>query len=597
MKTSTLVTAGLAAALALSPILVQAAPVVGPGNSSFYTPPAQLEGDHGDLIWYRKATVDLGPDAPKVNAWHVMYRSTDALGAPNVVTGTVMVPTALWIGWTPRPVISYAVGTHGLAQDCAPSVQLSNGTDYESANIAAALKEGYAVLVSDNPGYTNGDTPTYLAGKAQGHAVLDIFTAASQIPGVGIRSNAKAAIWGYSQGGQTAAWAGELQKSYAPNLNLVGIAAGGTPADFPSIANFLDGNTGASFLMQAIIGLSTQYPDDIPINELANARGLTMMATAKQQCVFEALFDVMNERIADYTLAHQSMPELLTIPSVNQRVTEQNLGGGPIQVPLYQYHGQADEFIPLEQHLALKEQYCQTYSNVTFDVFPSEHIVTQFQAAPYVLSWLDDRFSGKRAVGSCNTNKPRPESTANPGGGNFVVSLTDWLLDATIGLKTLRQDVTLPPESRFSADTDMTAQTLDGNLTVPAFLQKLNIILPLDVKIAVEATQPVSGSASLDNDGQLQVNGTVYTDLTVASAGFGALQIPFGCKTESPVVFPLSFDGPVSSLGNGNLRFNGTTAFPPMSGCGLFTGLFTTLMSGAGQTYSFTVKPPAPTSW
>jgi hypothetical protein len=33
-----------------------------------------------------------------------------------------------------------------------------------------------------------------------------------------------------------------------------------------------------------------------------------------------------------------------------------------------------------------------------------------------------------------------------------------------------------------------------------------------------------------------------------------------------------------------------------MGGCPL-SALFTTLMSGPGQTYSFTVAPPAPTRW
>jgi len=31
-----------------------------------------------------------------------------------------------------------------------------------------------------------------------------------------------------------------------------------------------------------------------------------------------------------------------------------------------------------------------------------------------------------------------------------------------------------------------------------------------------------------------------------------------------------------------------------MRNCGLFNGLFTVLMSGPGQTYSFNVAPPAP---
>jgi len=34
-----------------------------------------------------------------------------------------------------------------------------------------------------------------------------------------------------------------------------------------------------------------------------------------------------------------------------------------------------------------------------------------------------------------------------------------------------------------------------------------------------------------------------------------------------------------------------------MTGCGIWSGLFSTLMSGPGQTYEFTVAPPAPSRW
>ncbi|HCB40251.1 MAG TPA: Triacylglycerol lipase, partial [Gammaproteobacteria bacterium] len=143
----------------------------------FYSPPTITAGNHGDLIWYREANIDLGKDAPFTRSWDVAYWSVDSNGRPNVVTGSVILPTARWSGTGSRPVLSYAVGTHGLGQRCAPSLQLAAGTDYEQANIAAAINRGYAVLITDNAGYTNGDTPTYLAGESQAHAAVDIVTA------------------------------------------------------------------------------------------------------------------------------------------------------------------------------------------------------------------------------------------------------------------------------------------------------------------------------------------------------------------------------------------------------------------------------------
>lgn len=584
-------------ALALAAAAATAA-TVGPSGPAFYDAPASIPaGSHGDLISYRSTTVNLGAGAPAVKAWNVMYQSTDSLGAPNVVTGTVLVPSALSL--SARPVISYAVGTHGLAQGCAPSVQMAAGTDYENANIVAALKAGYIVLVSDYQGYTNGATPTYLAGASQGHAVLDIVRAASQVPLSGVSASSKTAIWGYSQGGQSAAWAGELQASYAPNLNLVGIAAGGIPADFKVTAANLDGSAGASFLLGGVIGLAQQYPTQIPLDTLANANGQAAIAKGKSECVFESLFQFMNHSISEYTVGNQTLAQLETIPSVSQTLDAQNLGNTKVPVPLYQYHGQADEFIPLAQDITLKKKYCSKFSNVTFSVYPGEHISTQFQAAPFVLSWLGDRFSGKAASSNCLELAPAPQSTANPGGGNFVVSLKNWNLNGTVTVKNLGSTLTLPSGSTFTGDTDLTSPRLTGSLNIPSFAAKVNILglVPATVNLTITPTSPATGTASLDNNGQLHVHGHAYANISITGLKALGITIPSGCTTTAPVDFPLDFDGPVSSLGSGNLVFSGTTTFPSLGGCGSNAGLLNAFFAGSGQKFTFIVSAPDPVNW
>lgn len=568
--------------------------VEGPDDMTFYSPPLVVTGSPGDLIWYREAVVDIGEGAPSFSSWNVLYHSSDSLGEPNKVTGTVIIPNKTWRGGGDRPVISYAVGTHGLAQHCAPSIQMSLGTDYENVNIREALKKGYAVLVTDNPGYTNGDTPTYLVAESQARAALDIVKAATHLPGVDINIKSRVAVWGYSQGGQTAARAGGIHNEYAPGVNLVAIAAGGTPADFIETAHNLNGSTGASFILSAVVGISEQYPAMLPLDELVSSSGEDVVEVAREQCVFESLFEFMNQNTKGFTVDGMDLETVLEeVPSVKEALQLQNVVGD-ISVPMYQYHGQADEFIPLEQHYALKKRYCEKTDDVIFALYPSEHIVTQFQAAPHVLSWVDDRFSGKSMKGSCDTTKTDPVSTANPGGSNFIVSLDEWVLDASIKLKTLRQTVALPEDSTFSADTDMTLKSLSGDMDVPEFFTKLWIGLPLDIKLAILPAGSVSGMASLDDEGILHLHGRAYADIKVKSAGISFFQIPFGCRTRSPAEFTLDLDGPVSMLGSGDLEFEGTTEFEPMRHCGLFNGLFTALMSGAGQKYNFNVSPPNP---
>lgn len=589
---STISTSILLASLAMVGHTATAA-VVGQAGIGFYTPMTSVNtGANGDLVSYRDATVALGTASPALKAWNVMYRSKDSKGAANLVTGTVLVPTAAWAGTGDRPIISYAVGTHGLNQRCAPSLQMQQGTDYENANILAALKQGYAVVVSDYAGYTTGNSPTYLSGQSQGNAVLDIITAAKQIPSVGLAATAQSAVWGYSQGGQSAAWAAEVQKTYAPNINMVGVAAGGVPGAFLTTARYLDGNNGSSFMLQGIVGLAEQYPTEIPLSTLANTTGQSAIATAKNQCVFESLFEFMNKNLSTYTVGNKTLDQLLTQnPQIKTVLDSQNLGNTKPSVPMYQYHGAADEFIPVEQSYDLKKAYCAKFGSVTYDLFPSEHIVTQFQGATPALAWLGDRFAGKVSANSCLSMKAAPISTSNPVNGDFIVSLKNWKLDAVISLAKLKQDVILPPESTILADANMIKNVIAGSLSVPDFKQKLKIAgLPATTAISVRPTSPIMGSVSLDGKGQVKIRGTAYADIVVTSVA----GVPVGeCKTVAPVAFPLNFDGPVSALGSGNLTFSGTTSFPQLKGCSI-SAILTSLMSGDGQVFKFTATAPAP---
>lgn len=573
-----------------------AAPQNGPAGMAFYTAPATTD-TKGTLIRYRTST-SVPPGGPSCYSWTIMYYSQDALGKANVVTGTVLVPKSIWWRFTPRPIISYAAGTHGFAQSWAPSIQLENGTDYESSNINAALNMGYAVLISDNPGYTNGSIPTYMAGIAQGHAVLDIVTAALQIPNISLQSTAQVGIWGYSQGGQSAAFAGEQQPTYAPGMNLVGVAAGGIPGEFFAVAKYLDGHHGSAFLLNTIIGLHTQYPEGIPLHALANTIGEAAVRKSLSVGVFEALFALMNTQLSSLVKGKMTHDELLNIDTVKATLAAQELGKTRIKAPLFLFHGTADQFIPLEQALDLKGKYCALGTNTSYMVFPGEHLTTLFEAAPYVLSWLTARFNGQTAYSTCVTLNKRPVSTANPVTGDFLFSIKGWTLSGVIHLKTLMQDVVLPDGSTFTAEANMTKNTIAGTQSVPAFARYLNVPIPLQISIEIAPAAPMTGTASLDKNGMLHIHGNMIVNLSITKVGiFGLGIIHPTLHTAEPINFPIDFDGPVSAAGDGSLTFKGTTTFPDMTGDSTWEGLFTSLMSGPGQTFTFTVTLPAPTAW
>ncbi len=112
-----------------------------------------------------------------VKAYDIRYRSTSATGAGNVVSGMVLVSPLPWNNG-PRPIVAYAMGTQGMADQCAPSQQLQNGTEVEIAFLAQAMFNGWAVAITDYEGLGTPGDHTYAVARSEGRALLDVARAA-----------------------------------------------------------------------------------------------------------------------------------------------------------------------------------------------------------------------------------------------------------------------------------------------------------------------------------------------------------------------------------------------------------------------------------
>jgi pimeloyl-ACP methyl ester carboxylesterase len=187
--------------------------------AAFYTPPATLPRTPGALIRSRPAARHASLSAARRNRV-VLYRSTSPSGAPVAVSGTVAVPK----GRAPRggwPVISWAHGTTGIADACAPSRANVLG-GYDNRLLNRWLRAGYAVVRTDYEGLgTPGDHP-YLIGVSEGRSVLDIVRAARRLD----RSlGRRVVLAGHSQGGHAALWAAALAPRWTPELRIRGTVA------------------------------------------------------------------------------------------------------------------------------------------------------------------------------------------------------------------------------------------------------------------------------------------------------------------------------------------------------------------------------------
>ena len=138
-------------------------------------------------------------------------------GKTVAVSGTVAVPKgkAPKAGW---PVITWAHGTVGIADACAPS-RVGTQANYDSPLLNRWLKAGFAVVRTDYEGLgTPGEHP-YLIGVSEGRSTLDMVRAARKLDS---SLGKNVVIAGHSQGGHAALWAASLAKKFSPELKLRG---------------------------------------------------------------------------------------------------------------------------------------------------------------------------------------------------------------------------------------------------------------------------------------------------------------------------------------------------------------------------------------
>ena len=193
----------------------------GPKGAAFYDPPGNAHGKHGTLIWARRQT---GPDAIAGSRSRlILYRSTGPDGKANAVSGSVALPKgkAPKGGW---PVITYAHGTTGSADTCAPTRGYDAGTlvSYAYPLLKRWLKAGYAVVRTDYEGLGTPGVHAFLGGETEGRSVLDAVRAARKLEP---RLSKRYVIAGHSQGGHAALFATSLAPSWTPELRLRGTVA------------------------------------------------------------------------------------------------------------------------------------------------------------------------------------------------------------------------------------------------------------------------------------------------------------------------------------------------------------------------------------
>ncbi len=370
----------------------------------------------GTILACRKVLLTTTTAKVPTTGYQLRYVTTNLSGKKIATSGIVLVPK-VEAPTSALNIAAWSSTTVGLGSQCAASRQFGGGfvDNFEVASVSDFLNDGHIVAMSDGVGYLTGEVHNYVNGVNNGRAQLDMARAATKVPGAGINRAAKILLNGYSEGGGTTLWAAQMARSYAPELPIVGAAAGAPPSDLRATAANLNGQFYAGFLADAVVGLSAAYPQ-MPFDELLNDKGRTAVADVKKQCLAGTLLSWTFKKIEDYTVGGIGLEKIYTLKGADgktwgQVADAQTVGIGVGRVgsgakyemgmPVLNYWGGQDDVIPPASIKAGVSRYCAAGVKMRSKVYLGLHATTNTIASADVRAWAKDRFAGKAEPGNC----------------------------------------------------------------------------------------------------------------------------------------------------------------------------------------------------
>ncbi len=366
-----------------------------PSADAFYVPPpGWAAASPGTVLQYRPVDIAAyGLIRQQVDAWQLLYRTMDVHGRPDAAVVTVLLPPT--IDRERTRVLAYQCAIDSVTERGMPSFLFRAGAGIigsapqtEYLFIASALERGWVVCVADHGGMAGAFT----AAREAGYRALDGVRAALAFDELDLPTPARVGLFGYSGGGMAAAWAAEMAKTYAPELDLVGTVAGSPVGDPAAILRALNGTALCGLAVMGISGLRRAYPAierAVQTDTNGSARGL--LDAALTMSTVTALFRFAWRNVD--MLGPRPLEDILAEPDIAAVLTEIRLGTHALSAPIYVLQSLSDQAIPSAVVDAQVERYRVGGAHVTYlrDRW-SEHISLAYLALPLMLQWLSDRF-------------------------------------------------------------------------------------------------------------------------------------------------------------------------------------------------------------
>ncbi len=322
------------------------------------------------------------------SASRLLYTSTGHDGLPTVVSGAVFLPE----GKTPKggwPVASWAHGTVGVADVCAPSTNGRSQRDIDY--LAAWLGAGYAIVATDYEGLGTPGPHQYLNGESEAYGTIDIVRAARRIDK---RLSKRWMAVGQSQGAQAAMFTASIATDYAPELDYLGAIATGMPSQWPTTAAaagvFVPEAPANALVIDIVAGRLAEHPGQLDPAGLFTPKGAELYERA-------LTVDCFSDRAA--STAGLIGADLYAIDAAEEELLLQLLDPEDIPIaaydrPVYIAQGTADRVVYPLASATTAELLTAAGADVTFRFYPgADHNGTLQAALPDLLAFAAARFS------------------------------------------------------------------------------------------------------------------------------------------------------------------------------------------------------------
>jgi len=330
-------------------------------------------------------------------AWRILHTTTRGDGSIALASAIVMVARAAHDG--PRPVVAWAHGTTGVAPGCAPSL-LPEPFAHVPA-LPQLIEHGWILVATDYVGLgTEGPHP-YLIGDEQARSALDAVRAARRIEG--LAADARTVVWGHSQGGHAALWAGIVAPSYASDVPLAGVAAAAPASDLRSLIDTAQHTPPGRMLSSFLLRAYSQRYADVRFDAYSQgwigktARDIARRCMAGRQ----ALLSLAQSLAIGGTIFATSP----LAGALGERLV-QNTPALPVSAPLLIAQGLADDLVLPAVQQRFVEERCRAGQAVQSVRYAGrDHLSLVAGDSPFaddLIRWTRERFAGAPAPAGCS---------------------------------------------------------------------------------------------------------------------------------------------------------------------------------------------------